>query len=76
MKEICERYGLPYNTGPFSKQWGIGPADDHPARLPGRQDAAEGAALQGAGGAEWNGGDGNGQAARPIAPSGCLAAFP
>ncbi len=22
MKEICERYGLPYNTGPFSKQLG------------------------------------------------------
>ena len=21
VKEICERYGLPYNTGPFSKQW-------------------------------------------------------
>lgn len=22
VKEVCERYGLPYNTGPFSKQWG------------------------------------------------------
>ena len=22
VKEICRRYGLPYNTGPFSKQWG------------------------------------------------------
>ncbi len=22
VKEICERYGLPYNTGPFAKQWG------------------------------------------------------
>jgi linoleoyl-CoA desaturase len=22
VKDICERYGLPYNTGPFSKQWG------------------------------------------------------
>jgi linoleoyl-CoA desaturase len=22
VKEICERYGLPYNTGPFRKQWG------------------------------------------------------
>ena len=21
VKEICERYGLPYNTGPFRKQW-------------------------------------------------------
>ena len=23
VKEICERYGLPYNTGPFRKQWGM-----------------------------------------------------
>src|SRR4051794_5427887 len=23
VKEICERYGLPYNTGPFFKQWGM-----------------------------------------------------
>ena len=23
VKEICERYDLPYNTGPFSKQWGM-----------------------------------------------------
>jgi NADPH-dependent stearoyl-CoA 9-desaturase len=22
VKEVCEKYGLPYNTGPFSKQWG------------------------------------------------------
>jgi linoleoyl-CoA desaturase len=22
VKEICERYGLPYNTGPLGKQWG------------------------------------------------------
>ena len=22
VREICKRYGLPYNTGPFSKQWG------------------------------------------------------
>ena len=23
MKDICERYGLPYNTGPFLKQLGM-----------------------------------------------------
>ena len=23
VKEICERYGLPYNTGPFFQQWGM-----------------------------------------------------
>ena len=22
VREICKRYGLPYNTGPFAKQWG------------------------------------------------------
>jgi NADPH-dependent stearoyl-CoA 9-desaturase len=22
VKEICQRYGLPYNTGPFRRQWG------------------------------------------------------
>jgi linoleoyl-CoA desaturase len=22
VREICKQYGLPYNTGPFSKQWG------------------------------------------------------
>jgi len=22
VKDLCERYGLPYNTGPFRKQWG------------------------------------------------------
>src|SRR5882757_3355649 len=22
VRQICKRYGLPYNTGPFSKQWG------------------------------------------------------
>jgi NADPH-dependent stearoyl-CoA 9-desaturase len=23
VREICQRYGLPYNTGPFSQQWGM-----------------------------------------------------
>jgi linoleoyl-CoA desaturase len=23
VREICKKYGLPYNTGPFSKQWGM-----------------------------------------------------
>jgi linoleoyl-CoA desaturase len=22
VKAVCEKYGLPYNTGPFFKQWG------------------------------------------------------
>jgi linoleoyl-CoA desaturase len=23
VKDICERYGLPYNSGPFLRQWGM-----------------------------------------------------
>ncbi len=23
VRDICERYGLPYNTGPFFQQWGM-----------------------------------------------------
>ncbi len=23
VKEVCERYGLPYNSGPFAQQWGM-----------------------------------------------------
>ena len=41
VKEICERYGLPYNTGPFRKQLGLGAADDPPARVSRRRTAAE-----------------------------------
>ena len=35
VKEICEHYELPYNTGRSGKQWGIGAAFDHPTRVPG-----------------------------------------
>jgi NADPH-dependent stearoyl-CoA 9-desaturase len=45
VKEICERYDLPYNTGPFSKQWLM------VQRTLLRRDAAEGPALCGAAGA-------------------------
>ena len=23
VRDVCKRYGLPYNTGPFSQQWGM-----------------------------------------------------
>ena len=38
---ICERYGLPYNTGPVLQAVGHGAADDPAARVPRRQAAAE-----------------------------------
>ena len=41
VKDICERYGLPYNTGPFRNAVDLGPAVDHPPRVPRRQDQAE-----------------------------------
>ena len=45
VKDICERYGLPYNSGPFLPAAGDGPADDPAPRLPRRQAAAEAGAL-------------------------------
>ena len=47
VKEICERYGLPYNSGPVPAAAGDGPADDPAPRLPGRQAAAEAGSLPG-----------------------------
>ncbi len=37
VREICKRYGLPYNTGPTRQAVGHRAADDPPPRLPGRQ---------------------------------------
>ncbi len=31
VREICERYGLPYNAGPLRKQFGVGGQEDLPA---------------------------------------------
>ena len=45
VKDICERYELPYNTGPFRKQLGTRAAHDPAAGLPGRQAAAQARAL-------------------------------
>ena len=41
VKDICERYELPYNTGPFLKQLGARAAHDPAPRLPGRPPAAQ-----------------------------------
>ena len=46
VKDICERYGLPYNTGPFRKQLGIGAPHDPAPGVPGRQAPAEAGAVQ------------------------------
>ena len=39
-------YGLPYNSGPFHKQLGLGPADDLAARVPRREAPAEARRLR------------------------------
>ncbi len=45
VKDICERYELPYNSGPFGQQLADGAADDPAAGVPGRQAAAEAGAV-------------------------------
>ena len=47
VKDICERYGLPYNSGPFGQQLGMVQTDDPAAGLPGRGSAAEARPLPG-----------------------------
>ena len=47
VKEICERYGLPYNSGPLSQAARHGPPHDPAAGVPRRQAAPKARALQG-----------------------------
>ena len=47
VKEICERYGLPYNSGPLQQAAVDGAPHDPPARVPGRQAAAQAGPLPG-----------------------------
>ena len=46
VKEICERYELPYNTGPFLQAARHGAAHDPAAGVPRRRGAAQAGALQ------------------------------
>ena len=47
MREICERYELPYNTGPFHQQLGMVQRTILRLALPGRQAAAQARPLRG-----------------------------
>ena len=47
VKDVCERYGLPYNTGPFAQQWLMVQRTHPAARLPGRKAAAQAGPLPG-----------------------------
>ncbi len=47
VREICEQFELPYNSGPLHRQLGRRAPHDHPARLPGRQAAQEARPVQG-----------------------------
>ena len=45
VKQVCERYGLPYNSGPFAQQLGHGAADDPAARPARRLSAPQAGAV-------------------------------
>ena len=45
VRELCARYGLPYNTRPVLQAVGHGPAHDRAARVPRRQAAPEARAV-------------------------------
>ncbi len=70
VKAICEKYELPYNTGPFRKQWGSVQRTIVRLAFPGGQRAAEGAAVRGAGGRRGTGagqhGDRTGHPGLPV----------
>ena len=45
VKDICERYELPYNSGPFGQSMGTGAPDDLPPRISRRPVATQARAL-------------------------------
>ena len=67
VKEICEKYGLPYNTGPFRKQWGTVQRTILRLAFPGGGPAAEAGPVRRTGGR---------QEARQAAPSETRAGVP
>ncbi len=48
MKDICERYGLPYNSGPFFQQLGMVQRTILRLAFPGGKRAAEAGPVSGA----------------------------
>ena len=52
VREICEKYGLPYNTGPLRKQWGSVQRTILRLSLPGRRAAEEARPVRRAAGGE------------------------
>jgi len=88
VKDICERYGLPYNTGPFFQQWGmvnrtilrLAFPGGKPRSKPGPYIGGESTSSPGPSGASHNGsasgsGNGNGKVREP-APQGAAEAGP
>ncbi len=90
VKDICERYELPYNTGPFFQQWGmvnrtivrLAFPGGEPRPKPGPYVGGEGSRPPSANGASRNGspngsGSGNGKVRdREPAPQGAAEAGP
>jgi NADPH-dependent stearoyl-CoA 9-desaturase len=73
VKEICERYGLPYNSGPFAQQWGMVQRTILRLAFPGGEPRPKPGPYHGAGasanGASSNG-HGNGATPAPTGPEG------
>jgi linoleoyl-CoA desaturase len=73
VKEICERYGLPYNSGPFAQQWGMVQRTILRLAFPGGKPRPKPGPYKGTG-ASTNGasanGSGNGAAPAPAGPEG------
>ena len=90
VKDICERYELPYNTGPFFQQWGmvnrtivrLALPGGEPRPKPGPYVGGEGSSTPSANGASRNGspngsGSGNGKVRdREPAPQGAAESGP
>jgi linoleoyl-CoA desaturase len=75
VKEVCAKYGLPYNTGPFRKQWGSVQRTLIRLALPGGKTRPKAPPYKPPAKENGAGGDGNGKVRKDDAEQ-ILAAFP
>ena len=77
VKDICERYGLPYNTGPFLRQWGMVNRTILRLAFPGGKPRPKPGPYRGGDGQSPHAGNGNGAGPRrEPAPDGSPEAGP
>ncbi len=70
VKDLCERYGLPYNSGPFAQQWGMVQRTILRLAFPGGQARPKPGPYHGPGGSVNGSGNGNGADPGPAGPHG------